>query len=116
IQIAVGFILLLGAPAVAAPPQLRQVTPPALQAGAAGTLIIDGTDLLPNPQIVLPVPVDAQTIKQPSTATRVQIEVKLAPNIPAGIYQLRLANDKGISNPMSVEIDDGPQQPFAAQV
>src|SRR5262245_47223661 len=93
-------------PASAAPPQITRVTMPALQIGASTTLIIEGTDLTPNPRVVMPVPITAQTVKEPSMPNRVQIDVKLADKAPAGVYLLRLGNDKGISNPVSVEIDD----------
>jgi hypothetical protein len=104
------------AAATAAPPQITRVGLPALQPGAAATLAIDGTDLLPNPRLVLPVPVANQTVKAGGTATRVQIEVKLADTALPGIYHLRLANDKGISNAVPFAVETLPQEPFAPQV
>lgn len=106
-----GFVSSAGA----APPQISRVTVPALQIGAPTTLVIEGTDLTPNPRIVLPVSVLAQTVKEPSMPNRVQIEVKLADKVPSGVYLLRLGNDKGISNPVSVEIDE-PSLPFAPKI
>jgi hypothetical protein len=111
--ILVGFWIVT--PALAAPPQISRVTVPALQIGASTTLIVEGTELTPNPRIVLPVPIVAQTVKEPSMPNRVQIDVKLADKIPGGVYMLRLGNDKGISNPVSVEIDDLPQ-PFVPKI
>jgi len=103
-------------PAAAAPPQIVRITPPALQSGATATIVVEGTELLPNPLIVLPVPIASQTVKAPAAANRVQIEVKLADNVPPGVYLLRIGNDKGISNPLAVEIDDAPQMPFGPQI
>ena len=108
VLIALGII----SPALAAPPQLVRITPPALQTGTTTTLILEGTELIPAPRIVLPVPIASQTVKEPSAANRVQIELKLAADVPAGVYQMRLANGKGISNPLGVEIDAVPPQPF----
>jgi hypothetical protein len=102
--------------ATAAPPQLTRVAPAFLQPAAATTLVLDGTDLIPNPRLVLPVPVTAQTVKEGAAANRVQIEVKLADTAPPGVYHLRLANDKGISNAVTFAVDDLPRQPFAPQV
>jgi hypothetical protein len=102
-------------PAAAVPPQITKVAP-TLQTGAATTLVIDGTELLPNPRLVLPVPIATQTVKDGATATRVQIEVKLADGAATGVHALRLANDKGISAAVPIEIDEVPPQPFAPQI
>ncbi len=109
----IGFVFVL--PAAAAPPQISRIAVPTLQVGAAVTLTIEGTELTPNPRVILPVQIAAQSIKEPSTPNRVQIEVKLAGGVTSGFHMLRLGNDKGISNPIGVEIDDLPQQLFAAQ-
>src|SRR5438270_10623788 len=85
-------------PVSAAPPQIVRITPPALQPGIATTLTIDGADLVPNPRLFLPVPIVTQIVKGKPAVNRVQIEVKLADSIPPGLYPLRLASDKGISN------------------
>src|SRR5262245_49776740 len=45
------------APAPAAPPQLARITPPAVQPGVATTLTVEGSDLAPNPRVILPLPV-----------------------------------------------------------
>src|SRR5262245_17784321 len=90
--------------ALAAPPQIARVTTPSLQTGATTTLIIEGTDLTPNPRLILPVPIAAQIVKDGATDKRVQIDVKLADSVTPGVYQMRLGCDRGISNPVSVEI------------
>ncbi len=100
----------------AAPPQVAKVSSMSLHSGAVNTLVLDGTDLGPNPRIVLPVPIASQTVKDGATPTKVQIEVKLADNVVPGVYQMRIASDKGISNPIGVEIDESPGQPFGPQV
>lgn len=103
-------------PADAAPPQVTKIAVPTLQSGATTTLVIDGTELTPNPRVLLPVPIASQTVKEGAAANKLQIEVKLAADVPPGIYQLRIANDKGISNPVGIEIDELPQQVFGPQV
>lgn len=108
--------VLLLRPALAAPPTITRITTPGLQSGAAASLIIDGTDLLPNPRLILPIPLTAQTVKPGATPQRVQIDVKLADNVPPGLYQVRLANDKGISAPIGIESDDLLLQPFGPKV
>ena len=114
-----GILLVLGialAPAPAAPPQIVRITPPAVQPGVATTLTVEGSDLAPNPRVILPLPIAAQAVKDKPTANRVQIEVKLADNAAPGNYPLRLVSDKGISNAILFAVDDLPPQPFAAQV
>lgn len=100
----------------AAPPQIAKLAVPTLQTGGTATLVIEGTDLTPNLRIVLPVPIAEQKIKDGATDKKVQIDVKLADNVPPGVYQLRVANDKGISTPVAVEIDASAPLPFAPQV
>lgn len=100
----------------AAPPQVAKVSSQCLQSGAVNTLIIDGTDLGPNPRIVLPVAIASQAVKEGATPTKVQIEVKLADNVVPGVYQMRIASERGISSPIGVEIDDTPVQPFGPPV
>lgn len=101
--------------ASAAPPQIARVTTPVLQTGATTTLVIEGTDLTPNPRLLLPITA-TQTVKEGATDKRVQIDVKLADNVPPGFHLLRLGNDRGISNAVGIEIDDLPLVPFAAEV
>ena len=99
----------------AAPPQITRIAAPSLMAGSTTTLTIEGTNLTPNPRIVLPLPIASQTLKGPATANRVQLEVKLD-RVSPGFYPLRLACDHGISNPVIVALDSLPQQPFGPEV
>src|SRR5919197_903089 len=83
----------------AAAPQVQNVSPPGLQAGATTTLTIDGSDLLPAPRVLLGMPVAAQAVRPGATANRVQIDVTLAGDAPPGIHPLRLAHARGVSKP-----------------
>jgi hypothetical protein len=106
----------LPAPAFAAAPQITNLPVRGFQTGVSTTFTIEGADLLPNPRILLPVPVASQVLKDKATANRVQIEVALPANVPPGMHLLRVANAKGVSNAVLVGIDDLPQVPFAAQI
>src|SRR3954465_14777569 len=79
-----------------AAPEVQNLSLRGLQTGAATSLVIDGADLLPEPRVVLPVPIAAQVVRPGATATRVQIDVTLADTVPPGFYQLRVANAHGI--------------------
>ena len=102
--------------APAAAPQITNITLRGLQTGAVTTLVIEGSDLLPNPRLLLAVPIASQVLKGTATAGRIDIEVTLAPSISSGIYPLRLANKNGISNAVLIGIDDLPQMPFAPRL
>jgi hypothetical protein len=119
VSVAAGALILLGPTpgmAPAAAPQISNVTLRGLQRGAITTLTIEGSDLLPDPRLLLAVPIASQAIKEAATPKRVDIEVTLSPNISSGIYQLRLANTKGVSNPALISIDDLEQPRFGPQI
>jgi hypothetical protein len=100
-----------------AAPQISSVTPRGLRSGATTTLTIDGTDLLPGPRLVLPgLAIASQAVKPGTTANRVVLDVTLADDVPPGLYQVRVATASGISNAVTVGIDDLPQVPVAPDV
>jgi hypothetical protein len=100
----------------AAAPQIDKLSLRGLQTGATTTITMEGTDLLPEPRLLLSVPVAAQTVKKGSNPHRLEMDVMLAGSVSPGIYQLRLANRKGISNPVAIGIDDLEQVPFASPI
>ena len=102
--------------ATAAPPAPAALSQRGLQAGATTMLTINGSDLLPEPRIILGVPIAAQAVKEGATANQVQIDVTLDAAVPPGIYQLRVATAQGISPPLAVGVDRLPEGPFAAEV
>lgn len=99
-----------------AAPQITALSLHGLQTGATTTLTVDGADLLPEPRLILSVPVASQIVRPGATATRLQLDVTLGPEVPPGIYLLRLATPHGISNGVAVGIDALPQQPVAPQI
>ena len=99
-----------------AAPAISSLSLHGLRAGGATTLVIEGTDLEPDPQIVLSAPIAKQEVKQPATATRAEIEVTLDPAIAPGIYQLRVANKRGVSGGVAIGVDSLPQRPFGPEV
>jgi hypothetical protein len=112
--LALVFIVWLSATAAAAP-QITNISLRGLRSGATTTLTIEGADLLPEPRILLSAAISAQAIKPGATASRVQMDVTL-PQVPAGMYKLRLANARGISNSVLIGIDDLAQMPFGTHI
>lgn len=98
-----------------AAPEIRTVSVRGLQIDGTTTVRVDGTGLLPNPQLVLSVPIAKQLVKTGATATRVELDVTLAGDIDPGIYNLWLACDDGVSAPAVIAVDGLPQVPFAAE-
>lgn len=102
-------------PATAAPPSLSRVSPVGLTAGQVGTLVIEGTDLAADLQLLTKVPIsNAKVVGQP-TANRVELEFNVG-QIPPGLYPLRGATAQGISNPVIISVDTFPTLPFATQI
>ena len=99
---------------VAAPPAIGNLSLRGLQIGATTTLAIDGADLMPQPQLMLSVPIAKQTVHPGGTANHVEIDVTLDGNVTPGIYHLRVATAGGISGAVAVGIDTLPQRPIGA--
>ncbi|MEX2027787.1 MAG: hypothetical protein WEH44_10800, partial [Pirellulaceae bacterium] len=97
-------------------PTISNISLRGLTIGQPTTVVIDGSDLMPDPKLVLPVKVASQTLKPSATANRVEIEVTIDAGVSPGIYSLRLASGKGISSAVAVGIDKLPQQPFSPQI
>ena len=109
-------LLLVVARAEAAAPTISNLSLRGLRTGATTTLVLNGADLLPEPRLLLSVPIAQQVVKEGATANQVQIDVTLDAATPPGIYQLRLATADGISTPLAVGVDALPEMPFAAEV
>lgn len=101
---------------LSAAPVVRSLTVRGLQIGGTTTIRIDGSDLLPNPQLLMSVPIAKQTLKPNPTATRVEFDVTLAGDITAGLYNFWLVNDLGASASTIVAADKLTNIPFAAEV
>lgn len=114
---AAGALLVLGgAPPLTAAPQIRMATPRGLQTGGRTVLAVDGSDLLPAPRLLLPIPVASQTVRAGATPSRVEWEVALDRGVSPGFYPLRVATANGVSNALVIGIDDLPQIPFAGEL
>ena len=111
------FLILLSATACAvAAPTISNISLRGLQIGGITTIVIEGSDLLPDPRLMLPVPIAAQSVKSDSTAERVEIEVSLDGSVEPGIYPLRLASGRGISPPVAVGLDQLAQRSWTTEI
>lgn len=94
-------------------PEITSVSPLGIQAGTKSVLTIRGTNLLPEPKVVLGVPVDVQTIRPGAKPNELVVEITVPPGIAAGHYPLHVQTARGISGTLPVAIDGLPQ--IAAQ-
>ncbi|HEX3725247.1 MAG TPA: hypothetical protein VHV08_03350, partial [Pirellulales bacterium] len=113
--IAVAAWLVAGGVAVAAP-RISNLSLRGLRTGATTTLVVEGSELLPEPRVWFSAPVARQTIKEGATAARLEIEFTLDPQVASGIYLLRMASASGISEPIALAVDGLPQSVFAPQL
>ena len=95
---------LLALPAVAAP-SVTNVSQRGLRVGATTRVVVEGTDLLPEPRLLLPIPIEEQSVEPGATAQRVEFVIALDKATPSGIYPLRVASVHGISPPTLVSVD-----------
>jgi hypothetical protein len=97
-----------------APPQLQPLNGQSLRSGAATVLVLEGSDFLPSPVVLLPFSTASHVLRPGSTGNRAEVEIKLPADVPPGIYLMRLGNSKGISNAVAVSVDDLPAAPLSA--
>ena len=103
--------------ALAAPPTISKVSLPGLQIGATTTVVVAGSELLPNPRVLLNAPLKSESVKPGAKPNRVELEIALdAKDVLSGIYLLRVATDEGVSNAIQIGVDPLPQLPFAAEI
>ncbi|MFN0021510.1 MAG: hypothetical protein ACKVP0_24935 [Pirellulaceae bacterium] len=112
----VAAIVCLAATPLFGAPTITNLSVRGLNIGQPTTIVIDGADLLPDPLLVLPVKIAAQSVKPNATANHVELDVTLDASAAPGIYLLRIASGKGISSPLAVGIDKLPQIQFAPQI
>ncbi len=96
-----------------AAPRITEISPRGLQVGGATRLIIRGEELDNGPVHLIVghlAPVVGHLHKR--SADRLELDVQLPPSIAPNIYPLRLATDKGVSNPVLVGVDALVQQTF----
>lgn len=109
-------VVLFSNRSVQAEPEVRAVSIRGFQIEGTTTIRIDGTGLLPKPQLILSVPIAKQVVKPGATATRVEFDVTLDSRVEPGIYNLWLTSAEGVSLPTVVAADRLPQVPFATKI
>lgn len=100
----------------AAPPNITNLSLRGFQIGGMTTVTLQGSDLLPAPKLIVGVAIEKQTVVQGSTATNLTLEVTLGKDATPGLYNLRIANEKGISTSVIVAADSLPEAALAERI
>lgn len=103
------------AQALLAAPTINNISVPGIQIGATVQITITGTDLTPAPKLVASFPISAQKAVEGSDNSKAIIELTAA-NAQPGIHWIRIASDKGISNALSLGVDNLTQIPFTESI
>lgn len=96
--------------ASAAPPKINRLSVRGFQSGATTRVTISGTDLLPEPKLVLDVPIASQAVVGPLRSNQLELDVTLDKDVTPGVYHMRLATSEGITAAEIVAIDALKQQ------
>ncbi len=100
-------------PAATPRPTITATSLHGLEAGNATRLTLTGSNLEPNPKIILPGVTLEQKVLKGSNAGRLSVEVTLPGDCPLGWFPLFVGTDQGVSLPVAMAIDTLPQQPAA---
>jgi len=113
-----GWLALNSLPTLAAgPPTITRLPVRGLQLDKPQKFVVEGTELIGNPRLLLNVEIQSQKLLPTSTPTKAEFEVLLAPpGAPSGIQLLRVVTDQGVSNALPLGIDVLPQLPFAPEI
>ncbi|MDA1162592.1 MAG: hypothetical protein O3B13_05795 [Planctomycetota bacterium] len=114
--LALAAVVLAVASELSAAPVINSLTVRGLQVGGTTTIRIDGSDLLPNPRLLMSVPIAQQTLKPNPTATRIEFDVTLAADVRSGLCNFWVVTDSGAAAAEIIAVDGLPSIPFTAEV
>jgi len=106
---------LASGPVAEAAPKITKLNLRGLQLGGSVALVVEGSELLPEPKLLLPIPVQ-QELKPGAKANRLEFTVTLAADAQPGIYPLRIATTSGVSDAEMIAVDALPQLEFKDQL
>lgn len=102
--------------AVAAPPVLNNLPIRGLRLGGANSFVVEGAELGPRTQLLIPWANATVTLAEGATPQRVTFQVALPDTVPPGIYPVRVATPGGVSNAALIGVDRLEQKPYASKV
>jgi hypothetical protein len=94
-------------------PAIRLLSLNGLQLGTTTRLTITGSGLAPNPRVDLPIASFDQKVVKGSTPGRLIVELTIPAETKPGYYPLRVQTENGLSNALSVALDELPERTLA---
>lgn len=115
-------VLTLGGRSFAAPPQnspqrmpqIDSVSVYGLQSGGQTSLVIRGSDLLPEPKL-LGIPGAQVELRSGSSPLQIEFAIKVPASTGIGHYPMRIQTSGGISHAVPIAVDGLPQIPESAE-
>jgi hypothetical protein len=108
----VGLALAFGlsaAPSVlAAPPQIKDITPSGIRRGEPSDVVVSGANLAGNPRLIAPFTCRSEPGKG-GEASNWKVKLTVDPDAAVGVYPVRIQTDDGISNPFLLAVGQLPQ-------
>lgn len=101
-------------PVPAVVPVIGSLSQPGLQIGQTTQLVVNGSDLGPNPVAVFPILGVTFAVAEGSAPNRLVLNVTVPPTVPSGIFPLWIRSQIGISKSIALAIDRLPQSPIAS--
>lgn len=98
---------------LAAGPEISSLSLNGLTRGHATVIAVTGANLLPDPILVSPAPMEKQVLRPGATAERAEFEVTVPATAAAGHFPIRVQNARGISGALTIAVDSLPQIPLA---
>jgi hypothetical protein len=108
VDLALVFSLLAVAPALAAPPQIKDISPSGVRRGAPAEVVVAGAGLAGNPRLIAPFASRSEAMKGSDVASW-KLKLTVDPSVAVGVYPVRVQTDDGISNPFLLAIGQLPQ-------
>lgn len=90
-------------------PVISSLSQPGVQIGQTTQLIVNGSDLGPNPSAVFPIPGVTFASAEGSAPNRLILNVTVPENTPAGIYPLWIRSQVGVSKSVALAVDRLPE-------
>ncbi|MFO0872261.1 MAG: hypothetical protein U0935_25315 [Pirellulales bacterium] len=110
------WLCLLPGTLVDAAPTVGPASLRGLTIGGSTTVVIEGSELGPQSRLLLPWPQATSTLLPDATPQRCAFQITLPGEVAPGIYDLRVANESGVSNAVPVGVDRLPQLPWTPQI
>jgi hypothetical protein len=97
-------------------PTITNISPRGLQIGQPTTVVVTGTDLSADLQLLSEAKIARQKVKPGAKPNRVELEIELDKATLPGLYAVRVADAAGISGPVMLGVDRLTQKAFGPKV